>query len=155
MAHILVVDDDDILAENAARILIDAGHACGWVSDAKSAFEVLGKRRPDLVLLDQNMPGESGNSLLRRLRNSPRFYDLPIAMLTAVTGLKEEQIALYNGAQDYIRKPFSEKMLVFRVNQILKSRAERGKHRTLDEEVGIHRSASDTDRMSSVLQRLL
>ena len=155
MAHILVVDDDDILAENAARILIDAGHACGWVSDAKSAFEVLGKRRPDLVLLDQNMPGESGNSLLRRLRGSPRFYDLPIAMLTAVTGLKEEQVAYYNGAQDYIRKPFSEKMLVFRVNQILKARAGRPRHMTLEEEVRQQLEPEKASGMDGVLQRML
>ncbi|WAT18599.1 response regulator [Aurantiacibacter sp. MUD11] len=133
MAHILVVDDDDILAANAARILIGAGHVCGWVCDAKEAVATITKSRPDLVLLDQNMPGENGSTLLRRLRNSPRYYDLPIAMLTGVTGLKEEQVAYYNGAQDYIRKPFSEKMLVFRVNQVLKTQEGRPRHQPLED----------------------
>ncbi|WP_271077614.1 response regulator transcription factor [Aurantiacibacter sp. MUD61] len=122
MAYILVVDDDDIIAEHAAQILIDAGHACGWVSDTKAALQVLTRRKPDLILLDQNMPGENGSSLLRRLRHSPRFFDIPVVMLTGVHGIKDEQVAYYNGAQDYIRKPFSEKMLIFRVRQVLRSR---------------------------------
>ena len=135
MAYILIVDDDDIVAEHAAEVLMDAGHAAGWVGDAEAAFELLAKRRPDLVLLDQNMPGENGTSLLRRLRNSPQFYDLPIVMLTGVTGFEEEQIAYHCGAQDYIRKPFGAATLVFRVNQILKARAER--HVSLEERLGV------------------
>lgn len=133
MAHILVVDDDDILAENAARILIDAGHACGWVTDCHAALIAVHRRRPDLVLLDQNMPRENGTTLLRRLRSSPRFYDLPVAMLTAVKGREEEQIAYYNGAQDYIRKPISQRDLVYRVGQLLMRRHGRARHIPLED----------------------
>lgn len=133
MAYILVVDDDDIVAEHAAQVLINAGHACGWVSDTKAAWLLLTRRKPDLILLDQNMPGETGNSFLRRLRGSARYYEIPVVMLTGVTGLREEQIAYYNGAQDYIRKPFSENMLTFRVRQVLQSRGVRSeKERSLD-----------------------
>lgn len=127
MAYILVVDDDDIVAEHAAQVLINAGHACGWVCDTKAALQVLSRREPDLILLDQNMPGENGTILLRRLRNNPRFFDIPVVMLTGVHGLREEQIAYYNGAQDYIRKPFSDKMLVYRVRQVLRSRENRAR----------------------------
>lgn len=133
MAHILVVDDDDIVAELASEILITAGHACGWVSDAVEAEKLLSWRRPDLLLLDQNMPGETGSSLLRRLRTSPKFYDLPVIMFTSVTGANDESHAYFNGAQDYIRKPVNPKFLVYRVNQALRSRAERPKHRELEE----------------------
>lgn len=133
MAHILVVDDDDILAENVARILIDAGHACGWVTDTTAAFIAIHRRRPDLLLLDQNMPRENGSTLLRRLRGSARFYDLPVAMLTAVAGREEEEIAYYNGAHDYIRKPITERDLVHRVGRILQRRAGRAKHTPLEE----------------------
>ncbi len=122
MAYILVVDDDDIIAEHAAKILMNAGHACGWVSDAESAMELLENRLPDLILLDQNMPGENGTALLRRLRTSPRLFDIPVIMLTGVQGVREEQIAYYSGAQDYIRKPFGDNMLVFRVKQALRAR---------------------------------
>ena len=137
MAHILVVDSDDIVAERAAQVLIDAGHACGWVGDAETAMKVITRRRPDLILLDDNLPGESGTSLLRRLRNSERFYDLPVIMLTGVLGFKEEQIAYYNGAQDYIRKPFGERALVFRVEKLVDARRTRPAHLSLAQSVGI------------------
>ncbi|MGB3165996.1 MAG: response regulator [Alteraurantiacibacter sp.] len=129
MAYILVVDDDDIVAEHAANVLADAGHACGWVDSAEAAMELLARRKPDLILLDQNMPGANGGTMLRRLRASQHHYDVPVIMFTGQQGIKEEQIAYYNGAQDYIRKPFSEKMLVFRVRQVLNAR--KGKKRQL------------------------
>lgn len=126
MAHILVVDDDDILAELATRILIDAGFACGHVCDASAAQEVLARRKPDLILLDQNLPGENGTALLRRMRSSPLLYDIPVIMLTSLQGEREEQIAYYCGAQDYIRKPFVPRMLVHRVRQMLRYRGNVG-----------------------------
>ena len=140
MAYILVVDDDDIVAEYAAGILMNAGHACGWVGDAEAAMDVLGQRRPDLVLLDHDMPGESGVALLRRMRNSPRLYDLPVAMFTGSVGAEEEQIARYSGAQDYIRKPFVAEMLVLRVEAILKKRQSKPRHRTLAQNVGVEQA---------------
>ncbi len=133
MAHILIADDDEMVAEMASEILINAGHACGWVTDGKKALELLRWRRPDLMLLDQDMPQLSGASVLRAMRTSPKLYDLPVIMFTATTGAKDEQQARYQGAQDYIRKPFDEKFLVWRVNQVLKSRAERPKHMELQE----------------------
>ncbi|QZH74618.1 MAG: response regulator [Erythrobacter sp.] len=120
MAHILVVDDDDILAELASRILIGAGYGCGFVCDTVAAQQVLARRKPDLVLLDQNLPGENGTALLRRMRLSPRLYDIPVMMLTGVYGENEEQIAYHHGAKDYIRKPFTAKHLVHRVNRTLR-----------------------------------
>ena len=129
MAYILVVDDDDIVAEHAANVLADAGHACGWVSTAEEAMQLLASRTPDLILLDQNMPGDNGSTMLRRLRSSQQHYNIPVIMFTGVQGVKEEQIAYYNGAQDYIRKPFTEKMLVYRVREVLDAR--KGRERKL------------------------
>ncbi len=133
MAHILVVDDDDIIAELACEILLEAGHACGWVSDAEEAMKLLQWRRPDLLLLDENLPGERGSGFLRRLRSSPQFYDLPVIMFTSIDGAEDEKRALFDGAQDYIRKPVHPKFLVWRVNHTLRSRAQRPKHRGLEE----------------------
>ena len=144
MAHILVVDDDEIVGDRATQVLMDAGHACGWVSDAETAMRVLQRRRPDLLLLDEDLPGESGTSMLRRLRQSSQFYDLPVIMLTATLGFKEEQIAYYNGAQDYIRKPFGEQMLQFRVKQLLESRRNRPQHRSLAQQLGVEAQSAAT-----------
>ena len=141
MAHILIVDDDDISAEITAHILMDAGHASGWVCDTSAAIKVVEKRRPDLVLLDQNLPGENGTVLLRRLRNSPKYYDLPVIMLTGAVGMREEQIARYSGAEDYIRKPFGTKMLLFRINQVLKTSGSFAVRRTIGQRMGTEQDA--------------
>ncbi|MCB2067304.1 MAG: response regulator [Erythrobacter sp.] len=135
MAHVLVVDDDDILAEYTARLLIDAGHACGWVTSVRDARLVLARRNPDLLLLDQNLPGENGSVLLRWLRQSPRFFNLPVIMLTASLGAPDEDVAYYNGAQDYIRKPFDDRMLIQRVDRILRKHDPGRRHATLDQAV--------------------
>ena len=152
MAHILIADDDEIVAELASQVLINAGHACGWVTDGAKALELLKWRRPDLVLLDQDMPEMSGNTVLRTLRTSPKLYDLPVIMFTAATGAKDEEQARYHGAQEYIRKPFDEKFLVWRVNQVLKLRSERPKHMELQELMerysGKHPEAAVDDRRS-------
>ena len=128
MAHILIADDDEIIAELASQALIEAGHACGWVTDGFQALKLLEWRRPDLLLLDQDMPGMKGSQLLRELRNSPSYYDLPIIMFTAITGKEDEEQALFNGAQDYVRKPFDPDRLVLTVSSVLRARSERPRH---------------------------
>ncbi|MBI1403830.1 MAG: response regulator [Porphyrobacter sp.] len=128
MARILIVDDDELVAELASEVLIDTGHACGWVTSAESAWQCLRRKRPDLLLLDQALPGESGLSLLRRLRQSAELYDLPVVMFTAMNGAADETQAIYAGAQDFIRKPFDAGLLVRRVGRIITLRGDRPRH---------------------------
>ncbi|MEE4288140.1 MAG: response regulator [Erythrobacter sp.] len=131
MARILIADDDDLIAELASHILIDVGHACGWVTSGEEAWEVAHKRRPDILLLDQSLPGISGVNLLRKFRTSAQFYDLPVIMFTAMSGNTDEARAIYAGAQDYIRKPFDPAHLVSRVGRVLARRADRPQHTDL------------------------
>ena len=131
MAHILIVDDDELIAEMASEILINEGHACGWVTSGEDVLDLLRHRRPDLLLLDNDMPGLTGPQVLRRIRGSARDYDLPVIMFTGITGAQDEQAALYAGAQDYVRKPFDPRSLLHKVNLVLKARAERPRHREL------------------------
>ena len=126
MANILIADDDELIAEMACEVLIDAGHASGWVTDGEQAWTVIQNRRPDIILLDQDMPGISGVSLLRRIRGSSRFYDLPVIMFTAMKGEADEDRAIYAGAQDYIRKPFSPRELPARIERVLAKRGGAG-----------------------------
>jgi DNA-binding response OmpR family regulator len=128
MARILIADDDELIAELASEVLIDVGHACGWVTTGEDAWEVAHKRRPDILLLDQAMPGESGLTLLRRLRGSPVLYDLPVMMFTAMTGEQDQLRAIYAGAQDFITKPFEAADLVQRVGRLLRLRGDRPRH---------------------------
>jgi DNA-binding response OmpR family regulator len=131
MAHILIADDDELIAELASSALIDAGHACGWVTSGEDAWALLARRRPDVLLLDQDMPGMSGVTLLRKLRGSPRYYDLPVIMFTAMSGAQDETQAIYAGAQDFVRKPFDPRTLVSRIQRVLAKRADRPRHTDL------------------------
>lgn len=133
MPHVLIVDDDEIVAELASSVLLDAGYACGWVTDADAAERLLAWRRPDLILLDQNMPGDNGAVLLRKLRSSSEFYDLPVLMFTAVTGSDDEARAFHNGAQGYLRNPVDPKFLLLKVRQTLDARAHLPRHRDVGE----------------------
>ena len=105
MARIIIADDDEIVATIVSDALFAAGHAVGWVSDGASALEVIRRRAPDVLILDCNMPGKSGIMVLRELRQSPDFYRLPVLMLTARGSTSDEEIALYEGANDYLTKP--------------------------------------------------
>ncbi|MEL7519284.1 MAG: response regulator [Pseudomonadota bacterium] len=150
MARILIADDDELIAALASEALIDVGHACGWVTTADEAWEVAHKRRPDLLLLDQDMPGTSGVSLLRKLRSSPQFYDLPVIMFTAMIGTQDEAQAIYAGAQDYIRKPLDPAYLITRVARLLAKRGSRPPHEDLKtnvlREAGLLRERSEDAR---------
>ena len=128
MARILIADDDELIAELASEVLIDAGHACGWVTSAAAAWSCVQRKRPDILLLDQGMPGESGLTLLRRLRRSSELYDLPVIMFTAMQGEEDKAQAIYAGAQDFLSKPFDDFDLVRRVNRQLRLRANRPRH---------------------------
>ncbi len=126
MAYVLIADDDEIVAGLASEALIDAGHPCGWVTNGTEAWDLLQKRRPDVLLLDQNMPGMSGCALLRKIRSSASLYDLPVIMFTALTGIRDEEQAIYAGAQDYIRKPFQPSKIARRIERLIQLRAGRG-----------------------------
>lgn len=128
MARILIADDDELIAELASEVLIDAGHACGWVTSAAAAWACVQRKRPDILLLDQMMPGESGMTLLRRLRRSQMLYDLPVIMFTAMSGEQDEVQAIYAGAQDFLSKPFDPADLVARVTRLVKLREGRPQH---------------------------
>ncbi len=138
MARILIADDDELIAEIASEILFNAGHACGWVTSAEAAWELATHKRPDVLLLDQTMPGMSGVTLLRRLRGSEHFYDLPVVMFTAMTGDEDEAQALYAGAQGYVRKPFTPDVLVESVSELLKKRGDRPRHVDLKRAMAIN-----------------
>ena len=131
MAHILVIDDDPLIAELVCDIMIRARHACGAVGSTEKAEAAIAAKRPDLILLDQNLPGLCGTQWLRSVRVSERLYNLPVIMLTATTGEEDEASARHAGAQDYVRKPFDPAFLVWRVDRLLAARGERAADGTL------------------------
>lgn len=119
MARIIIADDDEIVGEIACNALIAAGHGAGLVMDGTEALKVIKARRPDLVVLDCNMPGLSGVLLVQELRRTHDLADLPVMMLTGRQGQRDEELARFAGADDYMKKPFDPDEFVFRVEQLL------------------------------------
>ncbi|AWW74476.1 response regulator [Erythrobacter sp. KY5] len=146
MAYILIADDDELIAELASQVLIDAGHACGWVTSGEECWALLQRKRPDILLLDQDMPGISGVSLLRKLRQSEDYYDLPVIMFTAMSGADDETQAIYAGANDYIRKPFDPRGLTSRIQHILSKRRDQPRHLDLKTYLARNSGLTDEDR---------
>ena len=120
MGRIILADDDDLIAELVADAFRSAGHAVGWLKDGKTALDLIKQRPPDLVILDCNMPGLSGVNVLREMRQSSKLFGIPVIMLTGRQSDTDEEIVRFEGANDYIRKPFEPAVLVRRAEALMK-----------------------------------
>jgi DNA-binding response OmpR family regulator len=119
---ILVVDDEPKIVKLAQDYLEQASFRVLSALDGQTAVATTRRERPDLVVLDLNLPGMDGIDVCRAIR---RDSDVPIIMLTARDGEADRLIGLELGADDYITKPFSPRELVARVRAVLRrTRAE-------------------------------
>jgi len=114
---ILVVDDEPRIVKQARDYLEHSGFRVVEAGDGKTALVQARQTRPDLVVLDLNLPAMDGLDVCRTLR---RESDVPIIMLTARVEETDRLIGLELGADDYISKPFSPRELVARVKVILR-----------------------------------
>jgi DNA-binding response OmpR family regulator len=119
LARIIIADDDEVVGEIARDALLARGHGAGLVKDGAEALRVVKARRPDLLVLDCNMPGMSGILVLRALRDDPSLCDLPVMMLTGRRGQEDVNLAMFAGADDYMKKPFDPDHFVFRIEDLL------------------------------------
>ena len=115
--RVLVVDDEPEIRNIVARYLRDEGFAVCEASDGSAAVDTALAERPDLILLDLNLPGLHGSEVLRRIRAT---YDVPIIMLTSRIDEVDRVVGLEIGADDYIGKPFSPREVVARVKSVLR-----------------------------------
>lgn len=117
--RVLIADDDAVVRDVVRRYLERDGLEVLVAGDGSEALRVLGTERIDLAVLDVMMPGPSGLSLCRTLRQSGD-YSIPVILLTAL-GEEDDRIAgLEAGADDYLTKPFSPRELALRVKSVLR-----------------------------------
>lgn len=117
---ILVIDDEEHILELLKFNLELSGFDVCVSSEANEAIELIGREKPDLLLLDWMLPKISGIDILRKIRQDENIYDLPVIMLTA-KNMEDDKIQGLNvGADDYITKPFSIKELMARINTVLR-----------------------------------
>ncbi|PYR59142.1 MAG: DNA-binding response regulator [Acidobacteria bacterium] len=122
--RILVVEDDQDIAQLVARYLEKAGFAADVVSSGRDALTAIGARAPDLLILDRMLPHVDGLEICRAVRSNAKTAAMPIIMLTARAEESDRIVGLELGADDYVAKPFSPSELVARVRALLR-RAQR------------------------------
>ena len=123
MNTVLVVDDDAAIREMIRLALESNSYEVLEAGDTIAARQSLETGKPNIVLLDWMLPGQSGYEFIRSLRNKPASNSTPVIMLTARDREEEKIAALEAGADDYISKPFSIKELLARIRAVLRRTA--------------------------------
>jgi len=123
---ILVVEDELDLAELLRYNLNVSGHRAEVVHNGKAALDSVAAKKPDLVVLDVMLPEIDGIEVAKRLKGNPETSGIPIIMLTAKSADEDQIRGLDAGADDYVTKPFSIKVLLARVDAVLRRAARDG-----------------------------
>jgi DNA-binding response OmpR family regulator len=117
---ILVVEDETRIRDLIKYNLERAGFRAVASPDGETALDDIFTSRPDAVVLDIMLPGQSGIEVLRRIRSEPATQDLPVLLLTARSTETDKLLGFEQGADDYLTKPFSPRELVARVRALLR-----------------------------------
>lgn len=116
---LLIEDEEDI----AALIKLQAemsGYRLSVEVDGLNGLRAVEKERPDLVILDLMLPGQSGLDVCRKIKTNPELKDIPVIMISAKSEELDVVLGLELGADDYVTKPFSPKILFSRVRAVLR-----------------------------------
>jgi two-component system phosphate regulon response regulator PhoB len=117
---VLVVDDEKDIVEMIAFNLQRNGYDVLTAHNGNDALDLAERQTPDLILLDLMMPGLDGTEVTRRLKADPAMAKIPLVMLTAKSEETDVVVGLTLGADDYVTKPFSMKILLARLTTVLR-----------------------------------
>ena len=123
---ILIVDDEEDIIELIKYNLKNEGYAILAAQTGEQAIKIAKQSQPDLMVLDLMLPGIDGLEVTKYLKNNEQTRDIPIVMLTAKGEESDIVTGLELGANDYISKPFSPKVLLARIRSILRRRKKDG-----------------------------
>jgi len=119
MTRVLLVDDDPGVRRFVVRVLQEAGHEVTALGDAESALAQVLALRPELFLLDINLPGMHGIDLAQKLRKSRGMDKVPVVILSVRTHPSDKVVAFASGAVRYLEKPFKKTDLLDAVGTAL------------------------------------
>lgn len=120
MTAILIVEDEESLAQSLAFSLKKSGYDIHTVSEGDKALPAIEEIKPDLILLDVMLPGKDGYEICRDIQKLPN--PMPIIMITARSSETDRVVGLELGADDYVIKPFSTRELEARIKVVLRRR---------------------------------
>ena len=118
---VMIVDDSVTVRKVTSRLMVRQGFAVATAKDGVDALNQLQTLRPDVVLLDIEMPKMDGFEVLRSVRRDQNLKDLPIIMITSRTGEKHKQRAMELGVNQYLGKPFQEAKLLATIEEVIES----------------------------------
>jgi DNA-binding response OmpR family regulator len=145
MPRILLVDDDASLLDVLGLAFADAGYTVSTAPDGARALGAALRDEPDAIVSDVNMPGLDGFSLCRKLREKGK--SVPIVLLTSRDNEIDEALGLELGADDYVAKPFSTRVLLARVAALLRRDAMRKQRESAQTLVCAGGLVVDADRL--------
>jgi putative two-component system response regulator len=148
-----MVVDDSLANLKMAKLALMQSYDVFTVPSAAKMFEMLGRQRPHLILLDINMPGVDGLEAMQMLKSSPATGDIPVIFLTAMSDPKSELDGLALGAMDYISKPFVPQLLLKRVE--LHLTVESQKHRLEEQAAMLEANVREIRHFNENLQQLV
>lgn len=119
MAHILVVDDSEVLRRIVVFNLVKNGYTVSEASDGEEALQKLKESTPDLVILDIMMPKMNGFEVLKVMKQDENLSKVPVIVLTAKGGENDLQEGLKLGADIFLTKPFSPGRLIEEVQRVI------------------------------------
>ena len=146
--RILIVDDDTTSIQLVRSLLADVGE-CHFALSGAQALSLVGELKPDLILLDIDLPDSDGFRVCKKLRADPALGQVPIMFLTNSSTIGHEARALALGGDDFVRKPFSAPVLYARVRRLVDRK--RSVERYLDQADDRHRQISD-GRVAAVVE---
>ena len=123
MTHVLIVEDEESLADPLAFLLRKEGFEASVINDGAQALSAFDRINPDIVLLDLMLPGMSGTEVCRTLRSKS---SVPVIMVTARDSEIDKVVGLELGADDYVTKPYSARELIARIRAVLRRGGEVG-----------------------------
>ena len=120
MPHVLIIEDEPEIAELIEFHLSREGMKCSITHSGRAALDAIRRTPPDLLVLDRMLPDVDGMDVCRKLKSDPSTKSIPIIMVTAKGEDADVISGIEVGAEDYVVKPFSPKVLVARVASILR-----------------------------------
>src|SRR5512143_1778799 len=121
---ILIVDDDEDILLIVQTILDSAGYTTSTARNGREGVDMALQLQPDLILLDVMMPELSGWEVCTTLKHAPETRQIPVAMLTVKSEIRDLITGMQVGADDYITKPFTRRRLLSTVRKLLDERGE-------------------------------
>ncbi len=146
---ILVVEDDENIQQLVGYNLAKAGFHVIYADNGEQALSLIKREKPELIVLDLMLPGLNGFEICKLVRKDPKTKSLPIVMLTAKSEENDMAAGLDLGADDYITKPFSPKILISRIKAALRRKeglAEEGSAGKKNGPLTIHGITIDPNR---------